>query len=107
MSQDSVYRAMGTEDNDNNNELLELVNDNESNLIYHYTKFEARLNPEVAADAKQNDNKIESKSYLEVIDEAMVAGLIGRHQVRSDIYSQISVISINGYEYFKCNTCPW
>lgn len=104
--QESIYRAMKIENDDDNDELLELDNDNKSNLIYHNLKDEARFDPEVAADIEKNDNEIESKSHSEVIDETIAAGLTSRRQVRSDIYSQISVISISGCKYFKCNICP-
>lgn len=78
ISWESKHKTMGIEDDDNNDELLELNNDNESNFIYYNSEDKARFEPEVVANTEKNDNKIESKSYLEVIDETIVARPTGR-----------------------------
>ncbi len=84
--------------------MLESDNHNESDIIYHNLEDEARLDSKAAVDVEENDDEIENENDTEVSDEMVFDEPAGRCQVRSDIYSQISVISFNGYEYFKCNT---
>ena len=105
-SRDSLHRVMGIEDHDDSdNQLSDLDYDNESNFVYHNSEDEARFDPKAAANNEENENKIESESHSDLEVEAIVAQPAGRRQVRSDIYTHISVISIDGCEYFKCNTC--
>ena len=93
-------------DDDSDSQLSDLDYDNESNFMYHTLENEARFDPKTAADNEENENKIESKSHLNLEVETIIAQLASRHQVKLDIYIQISVIFINKCKYFKYNTCP-
>ena len=64
-----------------------------------------RLDPEATADAEEEDDELENEINLEGEDEIVIAKYSSCCQIRSDIYSQISVISSNECEYFRYNTC--
>ena len=98
---------MGIEDDDDSDsQLSDLDYDNESNFVYHNLKDEARFDPKVATDNEENENKIQSKTHSNLEVEVIVVQPAGRRQVKLDIYTQINVISIDRYKYFKCNICP-
>lgn len=103
ISQESLQRAIRIEEDYHHS--AEPDNHDNSNLIYHNTENEARFDPEAAANAEQDDNELEIEINLDLEDEVAIANHTGRRQIRSDIHSQINVISSNGYEYFSCNTC--
>ena len=86
-------------------DLAESDNNDDSDPIYHNSDDEARLDPEAAADAEKDDDELESEINPEGEDEVVIAEHSSCRQIRSDIHSQISVISSNGCEYFRCNTC--
>lgn len=79
---------------------------NKSKLVYHNLEDEVRFDLEAAVDNEENEDEIESKVHLDLEVKAIISQPIGRCQIKSDIYTQISVISIEGCKYFKCNTCP-
>ena len=89
---------------DDDDDSLEL--DNSDKQDPNNSENEARLDPKAAADAEENSDESEGQNPLESEDEVVLAEPAGRRQVRADIYSQISILSVNGCEYFKCNTCP-
>ena len=98
-----VYRAMGIEEKDDN--LAESDNNDDSDPIYQNSDNKARLDLEAAANAEKDDDELENEINLEGEDEVVIAKHLSCCQIRSDIHSQISVISSNGYEYFRYNTC--
>ena len=85
---------------------MELDSSEEQDPVYDNSEDEARLDPEAAAGAEENSDESEGQNPLKSEDEIVLAEPAGRRQVRADIYSQISIFSVNGCEYFKCNTCP-
>ena len=87
------------------NDLVEWDNNNDSNPIYHNLDNKTRLDPEAAANTEKNNNKLKSEVNPKDEDEVVIAKYLSCCQIRSDISSQISVISSNRYEYFKCNPC--
>ena len=103
ISRESVHRAMGIEEEDD--DLAESDNNDDSDPIYHNLDDEARLDPKAAADAKEDDDELESEINPEGKDKVVIAEHLSRRQIRSDIHSQISVILSNGCEYFRCNPC--
>lgn len=104
ITRESVHHAMGIVDDDDDS--LELDSSNKQDPVYDNSEDEARLDPEAAAGAEENSDESEGQNPLESEDEVVLAEPAGRRQVRADIYSQISILSVNGCEYFKCNTCP-
>ena len=104
ITRESVHHAMGIVDDDNDS--LELDSSNKQDPVYDNSEDEARLDPEAAAGAEENSDESEGQNPLEGEDEVVLAEPAGRRQVRADIYSQISILSVNRCEYFKCNTCP-
>ena len=85
---------------------LELNSSNKQDFIYDNSEAEARLDLKAAAGAEENNDESEGQNLLEGEDEVVLAKPAGRRQVRADSYSQINIFSVNGCEYFKCNTCP-
>ncbi len=99
-----MHHAIGIVDVDDDS--LELESSEKQDPVYDISEDEARLDPEAAACAEENNDKSEGQNPLKSEDEIVLAEPAGRHQVRADIYSQISILSVNGCEYFKCNTRP-
>ena len=91
---------------DDDDDSLKLDNSEEQDPVYDNSEDEARLDPEEAAGVEENSDESEGQNPLKSEDEIVLAEPAGRRQVRADIYSQISIFSVNGCEYFKCNTCP-
>lgn len=104
ITRESVHHAMGIVDDDDDS--LELDSSEKQDPVYDSSEDEARLDPKAAAGAEENSNESEGQNPLESQDEIVLTEPAGRRQVRADIYSQISILSVNGCKYFKCNTCP-
>lgn len=103
ISQESIQRAMGMKEEDD--DLAELDNNNDSDTIYHNSDNEAKLDPEAVSNAEEDDDELKSEINPEGKNEVVIAKHSGHCQIKLDIHSQISIILSNGCEYFKCNTC--
>ena len=82
------------------NDFLELDSAEDRDLIYENLEDEARLDPKAAADAEKNGDESESWNFFEIEDKILFIGPSVRCEVRADIYSQMTLILINGFQNF-------
>ncbi len=101
ITRESVLHAIGIVDDDDDS--LELDSSEEQGPAYDNSEDGARLDPEAAEGADENSDESEGQNSLKNENEIVLAESAGR-QVRADSYSQISILSVNGCEYFKSNT---
>ena len=80
-------------------------NNDDNDLIYYNLKNEARFDLKAVINTKKDDYELESEINLKVEDKVSIAKHTNCCQIRSDIYSLITIILSNRYEYFKCKTC--
>ena len=92
---------MGIVNDDNN--FLELDNSNKQGP--NNLEDGIRINSEIAADVEENNNESEGQNLLKSEHKIVLVKPANCRQVRANIYSQISILSVNRYEYFKYNTC--
>lgn len=57
---------MGIEDDDSDSQFLELEDNNWSKFVYNNSEDKAEFNPDASADNGKNENKIKSRSHLDL-----------------------------------------
>ncbi len=103
ITRESVYQAIRILNDD---DFLKLDIAEKQDLVYNILEDEARLDLKASADVEKNSDENKGQNLLKIEDKIILAKPTGPRQVRVNINTQIIIISVNGCEYFKCNTCP-
>lgn len=84
---------------------MKLISFNKQDLVYDNLEDIARLDFKANVGSEKNSDKSEGQNLLKSQNKIVLAKFAGCCQVRTNLYSQINIFSVNKCKYFKYNTC--